>query len=127
MRLMSDSVLHFSDSRFPALQEIVWAETGRGWRSSPARWETIALRKHSRFRYPLPIRLIHWVRGLIDSAASFGQSITTASRNAVNREPRSAHRVVARTRPATLRTARLAVVRDEDLDRAGRNEFVGVG
>ena len=42
MRLMSDSVLHFSDSRFPALQEIVWAETGRGWRSSSVRWKTIA-------------------------------------------------------------------------------------
>ncbi len=28
MRLMSDSVLHFSDNRFPALQKVVWAETG---------------------------------------------------------------------------------------------------
>ncbi len=48
---------------------------------------------------PLParFRLIRWIHGFIDSAASFGQSITTASRSAVNREPGSAHRVVART------------------------------
>jgi len=41
---------------------------------------------------PLParFRLIRWIRGFIDSAASFSQSITTASRSAVNREPRSA-------------------------------------
>ena len=67
MRLMSDSVLHFSDSRFPALQEIVWAETGRGWRSSPVRWKMIAGRKHSRFRDPHAIRLIHWTRGFINT------------------------------------------------------------
>jgi hypothetical protein len=71
--------------------------------------------------------LIRWIRGFIDSAASFGQSITTASRSAVNREPGSAHGGVARTGLAKLRKARLAVVLDEDLDRAGRNEFVGVG
>jgi hypothetical protein len=28
MRLMSDSVLHFSDNRLSALQEVAWAETG---------------------------------------------------------------------------------------------------
>jgi hypothetical protein len=71
--------------------------------------------------------LIRWIRGFIDSAALFGQSITTASRSAVNREPGSAHGGVARTGLAKLRKARLAVVLDEDLDRAGRNEFVGVG
>jgi hypothetical protein len=73
---------------------------------------------------PLParFRLIRWIHGFIDSAASFGQSITTASRSAVNREPGSLHRVVARTGPVTLRTARLAAVLDEDLDRAGRDD-----
>ncbi len=78
---------------------------------------------------PLParFRLIRWIRGFIDSAASFGRSVTTASRSAVNREPGFAHGVVARTGLAKLRKARLAVVLDEDLDRAGRNEFVGVG
>jgi hypothetical protein len=68
------------------------------------------------------IRLIRWIRGFIDSTASVSQSITTASRNAVNREPGSLHRVVARTGPVTLRTARLAAVLDEDLDRAGRDD-----
>jgi hypothetical protein len=72
-------------------------------------------------------RLIRSIRGFIDSADSFSQSITTASRNAVNREPRSTHRVVARTGPATLRTARLAGVLDGDPDRAGRKDSVGVG
>ena len=80
------------------------------------------MRKHSRFRYPLPIRLIHWVRGLIDSAASFGQSITTASRNAVNREPDTAYGVVARARIAALRAARLGAVLAEVPDPAGRDD-----
>ena len=48
MRLMSDSVLHFSDNRFAAPQEIVRAETGLGWRSSPPRWPRIAFPKRSR-------------------------------------------------------------------------------
>ncbi len=39
MRLMSDSVLHFSDNRSAALQEIVRSETGVGWRSSRAQWK----------------------------------------------------------------------------------------
>ena len=73
---------------------------------------------------PLPerIRSIRWIRGFIDSTASFSQSITTASRNAVNRESGSVHGVVARTGLVTLRTARLAAVLDEDLGRAGRDD-----
>jgi hypothetical protein len=62
------------------------------------------------------------VGGLIDSAASFGQPITTASRNAVNREPGSTHSVVARAAIAAMRIARLAGVLEEDLDRAGRDD-----
>ena len=42
MRLMSDSVLHFSDNRFRALQETAWAETSHRWRSSPPRWKRLA-------------------------------------------------------------------------------------
>jgi hypothetical protein len=30
--------------------------------------EVIALRKRSRFRYPLAIRLIRWIRGFTDAA-----------------------------------------------------------
>jgi hypothetical protein len=65
--------------------------------------------------------LIRWIRAFIDSAASFGRSITAAS-NAVNREPGSAQGVVARAGLAALRTARLAAVLDEVLDRADRDE-----
>ena len=90
MRLMSDSVLHFSDNRFAALREIVRADNGLAWRASAARWKMIASQSHPRFRDPHAIRLIRWIRGFIDSAARFRQSITTASRNAVNREPGSA-------------------------------------
>jgi hypothetical protein len=61
--------------------------------------EVIALRKRSRFRNPRAIRLIRWIRGFIDAAASLGQSITTASRNAVNLEPDAAYGVVARAGP----------------------------
>ena len=94
------------------------ADTGLGWRSGPPRWKRIAFRKRSRFRYPHAIRLIRWIRSFIDSAASFGQSITTASRSAVKREPGFAHGVVARTRLAALRAARLAAVLEEEHDRA---------
>jgi hypothetical protein len=127
MRLMSDSVLHFSDNRFGALQEVVWVETGLGRSSTPARRRLITSRRRSRFQYPHTDRLIRWIRAFGDSDAPFGRSVTTASRSAVNREPGSAHGGVARTQLAKLRKARLAVVLDEDLDRAGRNEFVGVG
>ena len=47
----------------------------------------IAGRKHSRFRDPHAIRLIRWIHACIDSAASFGQSVMTASRNAGKRAP----------------------------------------
>ena len=93
----------------------------------------IAFRKRSRFRYPHAIRLmrwirlIRWIRSFIDSATSFGQSITTASRNAVNREPGSAQGVAVSAELAALRTARLAVVLDEGLDRAGRDVEDRVG
>jgi len=66
--------------------------------------------------------LIRWIRAFIDSAALFGRPVTSASRNAVNREPGSAQGVVARTGLAALRTARLAAVLDEVLDRADRDE-----
>ena len=115
---MSDSVLHFSDNRIAALQDIERAETGLGRSSTPARRRLITSRKRSRFRYPHAIRLIRWIRAFVDSAAPFSQSITTASRSAVNREPGSVHGVVARTRLAALRAARLAAVIDEELDRA---------
>ncbi len=124
MRLMSDSVLHFSDNRVAALPQVVRAETGLGWRSSPARWKMIAGRKHSRFRDPHAIR---WIRACIDSADSCGRSITTASRNAGNCEPGSAHGVVARAGLAALRIARLAAALDEGLDRAGRDVEDHVG
>jgi hypothetical protein len=127
MRLMSDSVLHFSDNRVAALQQVVRAETGLGWRSSPARWKMIAGRKHSRFRDPHAIRLIRWIRACIDAATSCSRSITTASRSAVKCEPSSAHGVVARTGLAALRTARLAAALDEGLDRAGRDVEDHVG
>jgi hypothetical protein len=42
--------------------------------------------------------LTHWIRGLIDSAASFGQSITTASRSVVNRDE-GRWGWIARTKP----------------------------
>jgi hypothetical protein len=105
--------------RIPTLQELVWFETGLGWRSSPARWRRIGLWKRSRFRYPLAIR---WIRGLINSAAWFVQSITTASRNAVNRERDAAYGVVARAGLAALRAARLGAVLAEVPDPAGRDE-----
>ena len=114
-RLMSDSVLHFSDNRIAALREIVRAETGLGWKSGPAIWKMIASLKRSRFRCPHAVRLI---RAFVDSTNSFSQSITTASKNAVNREPGSVHGVVARTRLAALRAARLAAVLEEEHDRA---------
>jgi len=70
--------------------------------------------------------LIRWIRAFIDSAALFGRPVTSASRNAVNREPGSAQGVVARARLAALRTARLAAVLEEVLeevlDRADRDE-----
>jgi hypothetical protein len=74
--------------------------------------------------------LIRWIRAFIDSAALFGRPVTSASRNAVNREPGSAQGVVARAGLAALRTARLAAVREElleevleeVLDRADRDE-----
>ncbi len=53
-----------------------------------------------------PPRLIRWIRAFIDSAALFGRPVTSASRNAVNREPGSAQGVVARAGLAALRTAR---------------------
>ncbi len=117
-RLMSDSVLHFSDNRIAALREIVRADTGLVWKSGPASWRLITSRKRSRFRYPHAIRLIRLIRASVDSAAPFGRSITTASRCAVNREPGFAHGVVARTRLAALRAARLAAVLEEEHDRA---------
>jgi hypothetical protein len=55
-------------------------------------------------------------------AASFGQSIATASRNAVNREPDTAYGVVARAGLASLRVARLAAVLADVPDPAGRDE-----
>ena len=58
----------------------------------------IASQTHSRFRDPRAIRLTHWIRGLIDSAASFGQSITTASRSVVNRDE-GRWGWIARTKP----------------------------
>jgi hypothetical protein len=51
-------VLHLSDNRFPALQDIVWAEIGLGWRSSPPTWKWIAFWKRSGFRSP---HAIHWI------------------------------------------------------------------
>ena len=82
----------------------------------------IAFPKRSRFRYPHAIRLIRWIPACIDSADSFGQSIMTASRNAVNGEPGSARGTIARAGRAALRTARLAAMLDEVLDRADRDE-----
>jgi len=101
--------------RKQALQTIVWVETGLGWRSSLRRRNGIAFPKRSRSRYPHTIRFI---RAFVDSTNSFGQSITTASRNAVNRKLGSVNGVVARTRLAALRTARLAAVLEEEHDRA---------
>jgi hypothetical protein len=66
--------------------------------------------------------LIHSVRGFIDSAASFGQSITTVSRNAVNREPDTAYGVAARRELDALRGARLTAVLADVPDPAGRDE-----
>ncbi len=97
------------------LQAIVGVETGLGWRSSLRRRNGIAFPKRSRFRYPHTIRRI---RAFVDSTNSFSQSITTPSRNAVNREPGSVHGVVARIRLAALRAARLAAVLEEEHDRA---------
>jgi hypothetical protein len=117
-RLMSDSVLHFSDNRIAALQDIERAETGLGRSSTPASRRLIMSRRCSRFRYPHTNRLIRWIRAFVDSDAPFGRSITTASRSAVNRESGFAHGVVARTRLAALRVARLAAVLEEEHDRA---------
>ena len=111
---MSDSVLHLSDNRIAALREIVRADTGLGRSSTPARRRLITSRKHLRFRYPHAIRLIHWIRAFGDSDAPFSRSITTASRSAVKREQGFAHGVVARTRLAALRAARLAAVLEEE-------------
>jgi hypothetical protein len=122
MRLMSDSVLHLSDNRSAALQEAVGADTGLGWRARVARWRSIASRRCPRSRDLNAIRLIRRIGGLIDSAAASRRSITTASRNAVNREPGSAHGVVARAGLAALRTAGLAAVLGGDLGRAGHDE-----
>ena len=122
MRLMSDSVLHLSDNRSAALQEAVGADTGLGWRARVARWRRIASRRCPRSRDLNAIRLIRRIGGLIDSAAASRRSITTASRNAVNREPGSAHGVVARAGLAALRTAGLAAVLGGDLGRAGHDD-----
>ena len=62
MRLMSDSVLHFSDNRCAALQEIARADTCLARRSSAARRKMIASRRRPRFRDPHAIRSIRrWV------------------------------------------------------------------
>ena len=119
MRLMSDSVLHLSDNRSAALQEAVGADTGLGWRARVARWRRVTSRRRPRSRDLNAIRVIRRIGGLIDSAASSRRSITTASRNAVNRERGSAHGVVARAGLAALRTAGLAAVLGGDLGRAG--------
>ena len=126
-RLMSDSVLHFSDSRFAALQDIERAETGLGRSSTPARRRLITSRKRSRFWYPHAICLIRWIRAFVDSDAPFGRSITTASTSAVNRESGFAHGVVARSRLAALRAARLAAVLEEEHDRADSDAEDHVG
>ncbi len=122
MRLMSDSVLHLSDNRSAALQEAVGADTGLGWRARVARWRRVTSRRRPRSRDLNAIRVIRRIGGLIDSAASSRRSITTASRNAVNRERGSAHGVVARAGLAALRTAGLAAVLGGDLGRAGHDE-----
>ena len=72
-------------------------------------------------------RLIRWIRAFVDSAAPFGRSITTASTSAVKREPGFAHGVVARTRLAALRAARLAAVLEEEHDRADSDAGDHVG
>jgi hypothetical protein len=104
MRLMSDSVLHFSDNRFGASGNREGFDRPR---VEIQRGEMEADRVAWVLAVPLParFRLIRWIRGFIDSA----------------------HRVVARTGPATLRTVRLAAVLEEDLDRAVRKDSVGVG
>ena len=104
--------------RKQALQAIVWVETGLGWRFSLGRRNGIAFPKRSRSRYPHTIRLIRFIRAFVDSTNSFGQSITTTSRNAVNHKLGSVNGVVARTRLAALRAARLAAVLEEARDRA---------
>jgi hypothetical protein len=94
------------------------------------RWKLIASRGRPRFREAHAIRLIRqirWMRGFMDSAAPFGQSITTASRNATNRELDSAHGVVARTGLAAFPTDRLAAALGEDLDRASRDDVCRSG
>jgi hypothetical protein len=72
-------------------------------------------------------RLIRWIRAFVDSAAPFGRSITTASTSAVKREPGFAHSVVARTRLAALRAARLAAVLEEEHDCADSDAEDHVG
>lgn len=81
-----------------ALQGFVWVETSFGLRFSPPRCECIAFLNRERFRHPHAIRLTHRIRGLVDSAASFGQSITTASRSVVNRDD-GRWGWIARTKP----------------------------
>ncbi|MEY5032565.1 MAG: hypothetical protein RL354_1596, partial [Planctomycetota bacterium] len=71
-RLLSDSVLHFSDNRFAALQEVARAEAGPGWRSNRARRKVIASRDRSRFRYAHIIHLIRMIHAFIDSAPRSG-------------------------------------------------------
>ena len=127
MRLMSDSVLHLSDNRSAVPEEVVRADTGLGWRSSMAGWARIASQRRLRSRDRNAIRLIPRIGGLIDSAASSRRSITTASRNAVQRELGSTHGVVVRAELATLRTARLAGLLDGDLGRAGQDDGRRVG
>jgi hypothetical protein len=101
--------------RKQALQAIVWVETGLGWRSSLGRRNGIAFPKRSRSRYPHTIRFI---RAFVDSTNSFGQSITTASRNAVNHKLGSVNGVAVCAGLAALRVARLAAVLEEARDRA---------
>ena len=117
-RLMSDSVLHFSDNRIAALRDIERAETGLGRSSTPAGRRLITSRRRSRFRYPHANRLIRWIRASVDSAAPFSRSITTASRSAMKCERGSALGVAVCAGLAALRAARLATVLEEEHDRA---------
>ena len=92
----------------------------------PGELEADRVPERSRFRYPHAIRLIRWIRAFVDSAAPFSQSITTASRSAVKREPGSVHGVVARTRLAALRSSRLAALLEEEHDRDVEDHVGGV-
>lgn len=84
------------------LQTIVWA-ADLGYRSRPPRWNMIAIRNRSRFRYAHARDFTRWIFAFIDSPSALVAYRTTAFRM-----PSRCFRTVRPTRTIGSRRLRLA-------------------